>query len=253
MIDEAWVTYADGGYFGLMGVLLRSLGEFSTRPVLVYGARENFDARAYPNVIDAHCLNGQDHIWTLKMVTMIDAAPRARRLIFLDADSVVNHSVDALWETFAKPNARPELPIIPAGTVQTNNPVALRYEKHTGEAIKRPMGGTCLMWFTSACVPFLEAARDLKRKMDGVVPCMGDEEAVNVILSRFGATHNEPLCTPFYKWIDHYLGQMPPPRAELNECSEIYYHVFHGCKDAAEAGQILDRLRGARLPVHYRG
>ena len=251
MLDEAWVTISDFGYFGLLDVLLCSLHEFSTRPVLVYSVHAAFDATPHPNVVDVRYVSENAHIWTLKMVKMIDAAPRARRLIFLDADTVVNHSIDEMWSTFDVQAAHPELPLLADNPARTNNPVVDRYRRYTGEEIGRPMGCTCLIWYTAACVPFLVEACDFKRRMDSVVPGLGDEEAINVILARRGSTQNVPFCTPLYHTVASYLRREPFARANFGEAPEVYYHLFHGCKNAVEARALLAGIKSVRLPVHY--
>ena len=251
VVDEAWVTYADAGYFGVLEVLLRSLQEFSTRKVLVYGVRSEFDARPHPNILEVHRADAPDHIWTLKMMIMNDAAPRAQRLIYLDADTIANHSIDEMWSLFEMQQQHPEWPLLPDHTDITRNPVALQYERVTGEHINRPFGCTTPIWYTAACVTVLAEAAVLKRAIERKLPGVGDSEVINATLAFHGSQMNAPFCTPFYQRFRDYLDQHIPVPSEMGEAPEVYYHVFHGCKDPVEAGQIFEALRGVRLPVHY--
>jgi hypothetical protein len=251
MIDEAWVTYADGGYFGLMDVLLRSLAAFSTRSVLVYGIRDDYHATS-TNVVDVRRIDSPDHIWTLKMSVMLDAAPRAERLIFLDSDSVANYSADQLWGWFDVQQNRSELPLLHEHTDSAANPAALQYERSTGERIDRPFGCTSLIWYTAECVPLLEEARELKRRVEQINPEIGDSEAINAVLAVRGYTVNAPLCTPYYMRAEDYLNGRIPAREHMHDAHELCYHVFHGCKDAGAACRLLAELiKSKRLPVHY--
>lgn len=251
VIPEAWVTYADASYFGVLRVLLRSLEAFSSRPVLVYAVRENLDATGHPNVIDVRRTDDPEHIWTLKLTLMADAASSAKRLIFLDADTVANYSVDDLWQWFAMQQEHPDLPLLPNHTVLTNNAVAVKYEQATGERIDRPFGCTTPIWYTGECVPLLQESADIRRRAEKQWPDVGDGEAVNAALARHGNRRNAPLCTPYYRYADSYLQQTPPPLEAMGEAPELHYHLFHGCKDAKEAGRLLESLSVVRFPTHY--
>lgn len=246
---EAWVTYAEAGFFPLLRVLLRSLAAFSSRPVLVYSIRATFDASGFGNVADVRRLEGHDHIWTHKLIVLADAAPRADLSIFLDADTVVNYTVDELWSWHARYSQRSDLPLLPAHTVQTDNAVAVKFAALCGETINRPFGCTTPVWFTPACLQALREAVTVKQQAEKLWTEVGDGEAVNAVLSRRGYTVNAPLCTPNYHSVDRYLHQQPSDA--MGEAAEGYYHLFHGCKDPDEAGQILDTLLRPRLPVHY--
>jgi hypothetical protein len=249
MIGEAWAVSTNVGYLGVLDVLLRSLHEFSTRPIIVYGLCCDLDTAAHPNVAEFHRVEDGAHPWTARISNMIDSVSRARRVIFLDADTVANYSIDDLWGWFEQQQQRPDMPFVSAHTVQTNNPVATVFEQLMGEKIDRPFGCTIPMLLTADCRPTLEEVLALKRHMDDVNTNMGDGEALNAVLARHGMKTNAPFCIPYWRYIDCYLGQRKC--ADMGEATEVYYHMFHGCKDALLADKLFDSLKHARLPVHY--
>lgn len=252
MIDEAWVTYTDGNanYQALMAVLLRSLAEFSTRPVLAYGIRADFPAQGYPNVAQFTRINTPDHIWTQKTLVMIHAAASARKLIFLDADTVANYSIDELWGQLGHERV-PGLPLLQEHTSLYKNPDANRYTVLTGIPQSRPFGCTSLIWFGADCIPALTEAADIRRRLERISPGVGDSECINAVLDRHGYMDNAPLCGPYILWLNHYLKQSPMSQGDMGDVREVYYHAFHGCKWPADAQKAFDAMRGVRLPTHF--
>lgn len=251
MIDEAWVTYTDGNpaYNAAAEVLLRSLAEFSTRPVFVYGIRSDFPAQGHPNVVQVTRFDGPDHPWTQKALVMIHAAASARRLIFLDADTVANYDVDVLWGQFGIERV-PGLPLLQNHTSMHNNPDANCFTSLTGEVIARPFGCTSLIWFGADCIPALQEAADLRRRLEIVSPGVGDSECINAVLNRRHYMINTPLCGPNFNWLAHYVQHAPLSQGDLGDVREVYFHAFHGCK-GPDAERVFNALRATRQPTHF--
>jgi hypothetical protein len=251
MINEAWAVSSNAGYLGVLDVLLRSLHGFSTRPVIVYGLCCDLDSAAHPNVSEFYRMEDGAHPWTARITNMMDSVSRARRVIFLDADTVANYSIDDLWKWFDWQQKRPDMPLVSEHTVQTNNLSAAIFEQKMGERIGRPFGCTVPMLMTAECLPVLQEVMTLKQRMDDVSKEMSDGDALNAVLARHGMMDNAPYCIPFYGFVRHYMRQNMPSREEMGDAREVYYHMFHGCKDAAEAQEILTTLRRTRFAVHY--
>lgn len=252
-LDEAWLTYTDGNpnYQGAASVLLRSLAEFSTRPVFVYGVRADFPAQGHTNIAGVFRNDGPDHVWTQKMLAMITASAHARRLIFVDADTVANYDVDALWGQFGRERV-PGIPLLQEHTTLHGNPDANRFTVLTGEVIDRPFGCTSLIWFGADCTAALQEAADLRRRLEFLSPGVGDSECINAVLARRRFLENTPLCGPYVGWLANYLQQSPLSQSDMGDVREVYYHAFHGAKSPAEAERVFGALRTHRLPTHYR-
>jgi len=102
MIEAAFVTFATANYFPLLEVLIKSVHEFSTRPIIAYGINSDipFSVEKYPQLIkrriDDLQYGAMPLIYYQKFNTILKS--NIKYGVYVEADDIVNYAVDDLFE-----------------------------------------------------------------------------------------------------------------------------------------------------------
>ena len=105
--NKFFVTYANPNYFDILYYLIKGLNIYSEIPIIIYIVNiknnnillpEKF--KEFKNVILRYVYSNE-HIWATKFTIMIDSINfinnKNTDFIFLDADTIVNYSIDELF------------------------------------------------------------------------------------------------------------------------------------------------------------
>src|SRR5579862_5570571 len=93
-IEQAFVTFATQDYFPLLEVLLESVHQFSTRPIIAFGINADipFATNKFPHLIKRRIdtpLSARPHIYFQKFNIILQS--NVRHGIYVEADDIVNY------------------------------------------------------------------------------------------------------------------------------------------------------------------
>jgi len=237
MIEEAFISFANPAYFPLLEVLIKSVHEFSTRPIIAYGVNADipFDIKKYPRLIKRR-IDGNQLIYYQKFRAILNS--NVRYGIYLDADLIVNYKIDDLFQKCRDVNAYPLCPIHPKDPEDQWRIMSRFgiYEK------TNPYVHNALIVFSQACLPFIQECYDWYGHY-GDLGCPWDELMLNIMVWKHKISNwYLPMCDPFYSFISEYLKEQHMVY-NGGKMVEVQYHVFHGCKDPNEALRNFEILK----------
>ncbi len=243
LIEEAFVTFGNRAYFPLIEVLIESVEAFSSRPIIVIGINDDvpFSTEKHPSLIKRRIdLDGATgrRIMFEKPRILLEA--HVRNGVYVDADVILNEGCDALFAQCQRVKQLPLSPVLPwefdpYSSLMEN----LGVEKKTMPYVHNPV-----IIFTEHCEAFLREWHECNLKYDELTNTF-DEGIYNVVLWKHGATDFINLCDPYYQLVYDYFSDgthMHKIHAYDNWIGKIDFYLFHGCKRAVEARQILHRL-----------
>ena len=188
--DKFFITYANSIFFDILYYLIKGLNNYSKIPVIIYVVNTPNKKTLLPNKfkefnnIIIRYVTTNDHIWATKLTIMVDAInyinkPNSK-LIYLDADTTVNYSIDKLFDFSDKVKNIPYLSEHPdyVGAVQV-----LYDSLGKGKKIefKKNFGHADLIWYNSNCTDFLNEVYYLVIKHKGI----SDEAVINYLQNKF--------------------------------------------------------------------
>jgi hypothetical protein len=234
LIEEGFVTFATSNYFSLLKVLLDSVKEFSTRPIVAFGINDDipFSTEEYPFLIKRRIDLNLNEICIYYQKPRVIAESNLLYGIYVEADDILNEGVDELFEV-AK--SLEEYPICPIHPVDVYGQDRIMQAMGVFDRSMHYVHGHVI--FSDRCKNFVQEWYDCCLKYGHLGP-HADESVLNVMFWKYGVTNYVPIYDPFYQCIHHYkegilIDWLP---------SKVHYLMFHGCKDPVEAGQILDSL-----------
>lgn len=245
VLDEAFITYANSGYFPLVEVLLESVKAFSSHPIVVFGINDDvpFSTDRFPFMvkkrIDIDNLQHHDIIFAKPLV--IENAG-VRRGVFVDADVILNEGCDVLFKYCDYAINYPLCPIFPWEVNYEGKLMQiLNVTKKTMPYVHLP-----LVVFNESCKPFIqEWVKYTGPEYRPFAPCF-DETVFNVLLWKHGVENwYFNLCDPYYALAYDYLSGGKKQHVQhgyKNWIGKIDFYLFHGCKEAEEARKILNLL-----------
>lgn len=233
-IEEGFVTFATSNYFGLLEVMIESIHQFSTRPIVAFGINADipWDTQRFPRLIKKRIDNYEGDIYAQKPRIMLESGIRFG--VYLEADDIANQGVDSLFQWARKIKNYPLCPVHGWDpNNQSNIMKALGVDHKTMEYIHAHV------LFAESCMPFLLEWYQECVRLDRYAG-NADETILNVLLWKYEATEAVPVFDPFFEAYHGYIkDQHPPYRFPFNE---LYYYTFHGCKNIAQSREILAQL-----------
>lgn len=250
--DKFYITYANPKYFDILYYLIKGLNMYSQIPVIIYIVNIPGNNILLPNKfkefnnIITKYISTRDHIWASKFTIMIDSIkyinnPNAN-LIFLDADTLVNYSIDKLFDFSNKVKNVPYLSLHPdyLGAVNSLYNVLGKGKK---VEFNKLFGHSNVIWYNSNCIDIFKEGYSLIIRHKG----LGDEPVINFLQNKNNLLENIPYMTPNFRIYEKYIN-----KEDLKEhigkkkggenLEEMYLHLFHGCKNADLCNKIFNEL-----------
>lgn len=238
--SEAFVTFSNNNprYLALLTNLLDSVHYFSTRPIIAYGIDVDLkiNSSKYPRLIKRRLRQrgcGKS-VYFCKIYAMVDS--QVDYGVHLEADSVVNWDVDALFDVVRRwPYPLPLAPRHPDDPVNYRR--FLKTFRMTLGSRTTPYIHGQFSWNYRA-YPFLRQTLKLMRR-GHFVGANFDETGMNVLLWKAKANHT--LCK-----IDPYISYLSAYEKNQKKCLRYCHSAFilpHGSKNPNEFQAIFKRLK----------
>ena len=249
--DKFFITYADERYFNILYYLIKGLNLYSNITVIIYIVNTPNKKTLLPtkfeefNNIIVRYISTSDHIWTSKLTVMIDSInfinKSNSKLIYLDADTIVNYSIDKLFEFSDKVENIPYLSVHPDYKEAVNS-LYTSLGKGVKIDFKKKFGHSNLIWYNSNCLDFFKDAYNLIIKHRG----MGDELVINYLQNKYNLLDNMPYMTPYFEMYKQYINKEDIKQniglKKGGYFEEIYLFLFHGCKNFQLCETIYNQL-----------
>lgn len=233
-IEEGFVTFATSNYFGILEVMIESIHQFSTRPVVAFGINADipWDTNRFPRLIKKRIDNYEGDIYAQKARIMLESGINYG--VYLEADDIANQGIDILFEWAHAITWHPLCPVHGWDPNNQDNIMQL-----LGVKSKSMPYIHAHVLFAHSCKPFIKEWYEGCVQYDRIAG-NADETILNVLLWKYGVTQAVPVYDPFFEAYEGYIrDQHPPYRFPFDE---LYYYSFHGCKDIARARKLLADL-----------
>jgi hypothetical protein len=247
MIESGFVTFLTSGYEALTTVLLRSVLEFSSKPIVVCGVGffPKFpisDDRIIVKKLNDSRANGSS-IYYQKFNCILNS--EINRGIYVESDDIVNYKIDELFDSCPSHN----FIVAPKHPLDPNNQCQMMQRFGVGLKTQPYVHGHIL--FSENSIPFISECYETALSV-GNVGANWDETILNVLLWKYGRTDCiTEVYDPYFEMYKQYLnGQSPFCNGYENQMA-LTHHMFHGCKNPTQANNIFEQIRGVRNPVHY--
>ena len=235
-IEEAFVTFATQNYFPLLKVLLDSIKAFSSKPIIAFGINANipFSSKEYPFLLKKRIDVDLRRVSIFSQKARIILESNIRLGVYVEADDVVNHGVDNLFELARKVEEYPLCPIHPK---DPNDQQKLMMAMGVTSKSMPYVHGHII--FSERCIAFIREWYGMCLKYTHLAP-NADETVLNVLLWKYNVKEYVSVFDPYYGTLDDYMNDQIP--ISYKDFYPINYYMFHGCKDPERARDILDRL-----------
>lgn len=265
--DKFFVTYANPRYFNILYYLIKGLNIYSKIPVIIYIVNINNKNillpdkfKEFKNLIIRNVLTN-DHIWATKFTIMIDSIKFINKentdFIFLDADTIVNYSIDELFNYSNKVTNIPYLSLHP----DYNGAVNSLYDvlgKNKKVQFKKFWGHSNIIWYNSNCLDIFKEGYSLIIRHKG----LGDEVVINYLQNKNNLLDNNPYMTPNYRLYKNYVNKEDIKKhigikKNGENLDEIFLYLFHGCKNTELCKTIYDEvekfnIKNKNYKIHYK-
>jgi hypothetical protein len=241
-MKRAFVTFATPNYFPLLEVAVRSVGQFSKYPIVVYGINSDVQfSEDYDHVIlrriDVEYSGGQ--IFYQKFNILIHALRDEGfdELIYVESDDIVNYNIDELFDRCERIDKFPLSPVHPDNVMNQGNLMTqLGVSQRTQPYVHAHM------IVNRSCLPFLEECYNISKSLTVHAPNW-DESLLNVMLWKYGLTdYYTDIYDPYFESYKTYIGEGDVLSVHGYENKKISFHMIHGCKDASYALTILEKI-----------
>ena len=254
--DKIFVTYANPRYFDILYYLLKSLDLYTNIPIIVYIVNvhdknirlpEKFNYFIKKNVIPRY-VNSNYHIWASKFSIMIDTIKNDKsnsKYIFLDADTIVNYSIEQLFSYSKKVKNIPYLSLHPNYISAARSLYEIvPLNKNENKELNKKWGHSNVIWYNKNCLTFFEEGLWISKKHYGI----GDEIIINYLQSKYNLCDNIHYMTPNFSLYKKYVNKEIitkhlGTKKDGEVIEEISLHLFHGCKNHDKCNMILNELQ----------
>ena len=248
-------------------IMWLSLNMYSQIPVIIYIVNIPGNNILLPNKfkefnnIITKYISTRDHIWASKFTIMIDSTkyinnPNAN-LIFLDADTLVNYSIDKLFDFSNKVKNVPYLSLHPDYLVAVNSLYDVLGKGKKVE-FNKLFGHSNVIWYNSNCIDIFKEGYSLIIRHKG----LGDEPVINFLQNKNNLLENIPYMTPNFRIYEKYINkedlkQHIGIKKGGENLEEMYLHLFHGCKNTDLCNKIFNELdnfnsENIDYQIHYK-
>ena len=265
--DKFFITYANPAYFEILYNLIKGLEFYSEIPVIIYVVNIPNKKILLPNKfkefnnIIIRYVSSKDHIWATKFTIMIDSINYIKNInanfVYLDADTLVNYSIDQVFNFSHKVINVPYLSVHP-DYIQAVKSLYDVIGKGKKIEFNKEFGHSNVIWYNSNCSDIFKEGYSLIIRHKG----LGDEPVINYLQNKYNLLENIPYMTPNFKIYKKYINkedikQVIGKKKGGEYFEEIYLHLFHGCKDPKICNEINNQLEEFNLEnenyqIHYK-
>lgn len=263
--EKFFVTYANPRYFDILYYLLKGLNIYSQIPVIIYIVNNKNNIllnkfQEFKNIIIRY-VSSNDHIWATKFTIMLDSINFIKKentkFIFLDADTIVNYSIDRLFDYSNKVTNIPYLSLHPDYKNAVNS---LHDVLGKGKKVEfnKLWGHSNVIWYNSNCSNIFKEGYSLIIRHKG----LGDEVVINYLQNKNNLLENNPYMTPNYRLYKNYINKEDIKehigiKKNGENLEEIFLYLFHGCKQHELCKKIYDELEkfnseNIDYQIHYK-
>lgn len=263
--DKFFITYANPNYFDILFYLIKGLNMYSEIPVIIYIVNNKNNLlldkfKEFKNIILRN-ISSKDHIWATKFTIMIDSINFIKKentkFIFLDADTIVNYSIDELFNYSHKVTNIPYLSLHPE-YIEAVNSLHDVVSKNKKIEFNKQFGHSNVIWYNSNCINIFKEGYNLIIRHKG----LGDEPVINYLQNKNNLLDNNPYMTPNYRLYKKYVNKEDIKehigiKKNGENLEEIFLHLFHGCKNTELCKTMYDELEKFNIEnnnyqIHYK-
>ena len=263
--DKFFITYANPEYFDILFYLIKGLNMYSEIPVIIYIVNNKNNLlldkfKEFKNIILRN-ISSKDHIWATKFTIMIDSINFIKKentkFIFLDADTIVNYSIDELFNYSHKVTNIPYLSLHPE-YIEAVNSLHDVVSKNKKIEFNKQFGHSNVIWYNSNCINIFKEGYNLIIRHKG----LGDEPVINYLQNKNNLLDNNPYMTPNYRLYKKYVNKEDIKehigiKKNGENLEEIFLHLFHGCKNTELCKTMYDELEKFNIEnnnyqIHYK-
>jgi len=263
--DKFFITYANPEYFDILFYLIKGLNMYSEIPVIIYIVNNKNNLlldkfKELKNIILRN-ISSKDHIWATKFTIMIDSINFIKKentkFIFLDADTIVNYSIDELFNYSHKVTNIPYLSLHPE-YIEAVNSLHDVVSKNKKIEFNKQFGHSNVIWYNSNCINIFKEGYNLIIRHKG----LGDEPVINYLQNKNNLLDNNPYMTPNYRLYKKYVNKEDIKehigiKKNGENLEEIFLHLFHGCKNTELCKTMYDELEKFNIEnnnyqIHYK-
>jgi len=263
--EKFFITYANPLYFDILYYLLKGLNFYSKIPVIIYIVNNKNNLlldkfKEFKNIILRN-ISSNDHIWATKFTIMIDSINFIKKentkFIFLDADTIVNYSIDELFNYSHKVTNIPYLSLHPE-YIEAVNSLHDVLSKNKKVEFNKFWGHSNIIWYNNNCVNSFKEGYSLIIRHEG----LGDEVVINYLQNKNNLLDNNPYMTPNYRLYKKYVNKEDIKehigiKKNGENLEEIFLHLFHGCKNTELCKTMYDELEKFNIEnnnykIHYK-
>lgn len=240
LIEEGFVTFATRDYFSLLHVLLDSIKAFSTRPIVAFGINADipFSTEEYPFLIKKR-INGvprsKGQIFTLKPRIMLESGLKYG--VYVEADDIVTHLVDELFDICRTVD---NYPLCPIHSINVSNQKNIMKLLGVSQKSMPYVHGHVV--FAHSCKPFIKEWYNICRAHIHRAFNF-DETILNVLFWKHKVTNYLGLYDPYAKYITNYInGTLEEIYMKKYNKPILGPYMFHGYKKPTASRRILNQL-----------
>jgi|TARA_B110000259_G_C14032797_1_gene407548 hypothetical protein len=251
--EKFFVTYANPKYFNIVYYLIKGIDLYSNIPVIIYIVNPPGKKIVLPDKFNifknivVRYVSSTDHIWATKFTILTDSIEfinnKDAKLIYLDADTIVNHSINELFNYSNKVENIPYLSVHP-DYIEAVNSLHSVLGKGKKIIFNKQWGHSNVIWYNKNCIDIFKQGYSLIIRHRG----LGDEQVINYLQNKNNLLENIPYMTPnfmtYKKYISKYNFMDDIGKKKSGEYfEEIFIHLFHGCKDPDVCDNIFNQLK----------
>jgi hypothetical protein len=179
------------------------------------------------------------------------------KFIFLDADTIVNYSIDRLFDYSNKVTNIPYLSLHPDYKDAVNS-LYNQLKKGKKVEFNKLWGHSNVIWYNTNCSYIFKEGYSLIIRHKG----LGDEVVINYLQNKNNLLENFPYMTPNYRLYKNYINkedikQHIGIKKNGENLEEIFLYLFHGCKQHELCKKIyheLEKFNSENIDyqIHYK-
>ena len=251
--DKFFVTYTNPKYFNIVYYLIKGIDLYSNIPIIIYIVNKPGQKiplpdkfKIFKNIVVRYILSS-DHIWASKFTVLCKSIELVNnnqaKLIYLDADTIVNYSIDELFEYSNKVDNIPYLSIHP-DYIEAVNSLYDVLGKGKNIEFNKQWGHSNVIWYNNNCIDIFKQGYELIIRHWG----LGDEQVINYLQNKNNLLENNPYMTPNFKMYEKYINKHDfiddiGKKKSGEYFNEIFLHLFHGCKHPNVCHDIFNKLK----------
>jgi len=258
MLEEAFISFCTCGskYEPLAFILLQSLHEFSTRPLVMYwvDCEPQFNVTQFPRLINRHITSCPIHNAFAKIKAIL--LGEIKYAVYIDVDNVVNTRIDDLFDMCRR--FAHKYPLLPRHALDAYDqaPSMARLGVTTKSI---PYGHASTFLYSYESMPFFMDTYEQVLLGTFKGQQFTDETAINVMLWKFNVT--EQMCIYdmfYYDSLGIYNSQSPTmpygnyhALGDLGTDTPLAALTMHGEKNPDDARRIFQFFKEERNKFAY--